>query len=74
MERGNNTKTALLNAFDESKKQSVADICRLAGSAPSTYWFHFYKDGNFRRAVLEKRMNFLAGKLAAETNNGGENV
>jgi TnpA family transposase len=73
MERGNTTKTALLNAIDSSEKKQVTDICRLAGIAPSTYWFHFYKDGDFRRQVLEKKREYLTEKIVAETMRG-ENV
>ena len=74
MKRGTNTKTAILNAFDESEKQTIAEVCRIAGTTPSTFWFHLYKDAAFRRNVLVKRMDYLAAKLAAEPINRGENV
>ncbi len=74
MKNGANTKTALLNAFDESETQTIGDVCRIADTTPSTYYFHQYKDHDFRRQVIEKKMNFLAEKLASTTiNRGGNN-
>jgi hypothetical protein len=72
MKKGNDTKSALLNAFDVSETQTIGDVCRIAEIAPSTYYFHQYKDIDFRRQVIEKKMNFLAKKLAKATINRGE--
>jgi AcrR family transcriptional regulator len=74
MKRKNDTKTELLSAFDKSEKQTIGDVCRIVGVTPSTFYFHFYKNADFRRQVVEKKMNFLAAKLAAEPINRGENV
>jgi hypothetical protein len=64
MKNGTNTKTALLDAFGKSEKQTIGDVCRIAGVMPSTYYFHFYKDSDFRRQALQKKMEFLAAKIA----------
>ena len=72
MTNGTNTKLALLNAFDKSETQTIGDVCRIAEITPSTYYFHQYKDSDFRRQVIEKKMNFLAAKLAAEPTNEGK--
>jgi hypothetical protein len=69
MKNGTNTKTALLNAFDKSETQTIGDVCRIAEITPSTYYFHQYKDIDFRRQVIEKRMNFLARKLETQPTN-----
>ncbi len=54
----------LLNAFDESKKKQIAEVCRIAGVTPSAFYFHYYKDAAFRRRVLEKQRDHLAEKIA----------
>jgi hypothetical protein len=72
MKNGTDTKQALVDAFGKSKTQSIGDVCRIAGIVPSTYYFHQYKDADFRRQVLEKRVEFLAAKLAATTNAKGD--
>ncbi len=72
MKNQTDTKAVLMDAFDRSEKKSVVDVCRIAGISPSSYWFHYYKDAPFRRLVLEKKMEILAAKLAAETTNGGK--
>jgi TnpA family transposase len=63
MQRGTNTKAALLNAFDSSEKKKIAGVCRLAGTTPSTFYFHFYKDSDFRREVLKKRVEYLTATI-----------
>ncbi len=68
MKNGADTKTALLNAFDKSETQTIGDVCRIAEITPSTYYFHTYKDSDFRRQVMQKRLEFLAEKI-----NGGNN-
>jgi hypothetical protein len=69
-----NTKTELLKAFDQSEKKSAADVCRIVGIVQSTYYFHLYKDPEFRRQVLEKKREYLTEKIEGETINRGENV
>jgi hypothetical protein len=69
MKRGNDTKAALLDAFDSSEKKKITGVCRLAGTTPSTFYFHFYKDGEFRREVLKKRVEYLTATI----NDRGEN-
>jgi hypothetical protein len=68
------TKIDLLQAFDQSEKQTIGDVCRIADVMPSTYYFHFYKDAAFRRQVLVKKMDYLAAKIAAEPTSEGENI
>jgi AcrR family transcriptional regulator len=70
----NTTKSELLEAFNKSEKKTIADVCRIAGVTPSTFYFHVYKCGDFRRQIIEKRLEFLAAKLAAEPTTGGKNV
>jgi hypothetical protein len=62
MKKELDTKKELLAAFEQSKIVAVA--CRIVGVTPSTYYFHFYKDKDFRRAVLEKRAGQLAERIA----------
>jgi hypothetical protein len=69
MKKINTTKSDLINAFDQSEKKQLTDVCRIAGVALSSYYFHLYKDADFRRQVIEKKMEILAAKLA---DNGGE--
>jgi AcrR family transcriptional regulator len=61
MKKENNTKKDLLNAFLRTKV--VAEACRIAGVTPSAFYFHFYKDKDFRREVLEKRAEQLAERI-----------
>ncbi len=56
------TKKLLLAAFERSRV--IAEACRIAGVSPSAYYFHFYKDATFRRAVLEKRAEQIAERIA----------
>ena len=60
-----NTKQGILDAFDQSEKKSISDVCQIAGITRSTFYFHFDKDMNFRRQVLEKQREHLAQKIAA---------
>jgi hypothetical protein len=62
MRKKPDTKKELLAAFDRSKVVAVA--CRIVGVSPSAYYFHFYKDRDFRREVLEKRAKTLAERIA----------
>ena len=59
-----NTKTALLDAFGKSKKKTVRDACRIADVTPSCFYFHLYKDTNFRAAVEEIRKEKTNSKAA----------
>jgi TnpA family transposase len=70
METKNTTKSELIKAFDKSEKKTAVDVCRIVGITPSSFYFHWYKDENFRRQVIEKKMEFLATKLATTTNGG----
>jgi hypothetical protein len=65
MKKENNTKAKLLSAFDKSPNKKRAEACRLAGVSLSGFYFHFYKDENFRRQILEKQMEHLAGRIEA---------
>ncbi len=64
MKKENNTKSALLNAFDKSEKKQTAEVCRIAGVSPSAFYFHYYKDADFRRQVLEKQLEHLTERIA----------
>jgi hypothetical protein len=63
MKKEENTKSALLKGFGKSKV--IAEACRIAGVTPSAFWFHYYKDTDFRRQVLEKRREHLTERIAA---------
>jgi hypothetical protein len=60
-----NKKQALLEAFDKSETKQAADACRIAGVALSTFHFHNYKDAEFRRQILEKKLKHLSDRIAA---------
>ncbi len=60
-----NKKRALLEAFDKSETKKAADACRIAGVALSTFYWHQYKDANFRLKVLEKQRDHLSARIAA---------
>jgi hypothetical protein len=62
--KNNNTKSELLKAFDQSETKQITDACRICGVALGTYYFHFYKDAEFRREVMEKQRAHLAEKIA----------
>jgi AcrR family transcriptional regulator len=59
------TKDVLLNAFDKSEKKTIADVVRIAGVTPSTFYFHYYKDVEFRKNVMEKQREHLNAKIEA---------
>ncbi len=61
MKKETDTKKELLAAFNQSKV--IAEACRIAGVTPSAFYFHFYKDKDFRREVLEKRAEQLAERI-----------
>ncbi len=70
MKKINTTKSDLLRAFDQSETKTIADACHIVGIVPSTFYYHIYKDSDFRRQVLEKRRCYLTAKIATETING----
>jgi TnpA family transposase len=61
-----NKKQALLAAFDQSETKKAPEACKLAEASLSVYYFHFYKDPNFRRQILEKQAQHTLRSLAAE--------
>ncbi len=65
MKKENNTKSTLLNAFNKSENKKMSEACRIAGVTPSTFYFHYDNDPDFRRQVLEKQLEHLAEKIAA---------
>ncbi len=65
MKNEKNKKQALLAAFDQSESKSAAEACRIAGVALSTFHFHNYKDVEFRRQILEKKLKHLTERIAA---------
>ncbi len=66
MKKEINKKQALLEAFDLSKNKKVTEACRIAGVAKSTFYFHTYRDENFRQEVLKKQLKHLEGRIACE--------
>jgi transposase-like protein len=68
--RENKTKSEILEAFELSETKTIADVCRIVGIVPSTYYFHQYRDADFRRQVLEKRLYYLTAKTATDTASG----
>jgi hypothetical protein len=65
MKKQTNKKEALLDAFDKSETKQAAEACRIAGVALSTFHFHNYKDVEFRRQILEKKLKHLTERIAA---------
>jgi AcrR family transcriptional regulator len=65
MKKETNKKQALLDAFDLSKTKKVAEVCRLANVAKSSFYFHCNKDEDFRQAVLKKQLEHLKERIAA---------
>jgi ACT domain-containing protein len=65
MKKQTNKKEALLDAFDQSETKQAAEACRIAGVAKSTYYFHAYKDPEFRRQVMEKQRDHLSARIAS---------
>ncbi|HXH69796.1 MAG TPA: hypothetical protein VNI60_05550 [Pyrinomonadaceae bacterium] len=56
-------KMALLDALDKSKTKSVLSICRAVNIQPTTYYYHFNKDANFKRQIIEKQCKHLAKQI-----------
>jgi TnpA family transposase len=65
MKKENSTKAALLSAFDKSENKQVREVCRIVGVTPSCFYFHYYKDADFRRRVLESKRNHLSERAAS---------
>lgn len=59
------TKTLLIAAAEKSPDMSVAALCRQVGVTRSTFYFHYYKDADFRKSLLITRQKHLANKIAA---------
>ncbi len=64
-EKGNVTKSALLDAFNLTENREIREACRAAGKSLSTFYFHYYKDADFRRAVLESKRDHLTERANA---------
>ncbi len=62
MKKESHTKKELSAAFNQTKV--IAEACRIAGVTPSAFYFHFYKDKDFRREVLERRAEQIAVRIA----------
>lgn len=65
MEKKNTTKEKLLNAFDISEKKTISDTCKIAGVTLGTFYFHYYKDSNFQKAILSKQQQKLETRIQA---------
>lgn len=65
MKRKKSTKSELLKAFDKSERKQIVEVCRIVGVTPGTFYFHYYKDADFRREVMEKQREHLAKKIEA---------
>jgi hypothetical protein len=60
-----NKKQALLDAFDQSETKRAPDACRIAGVALSTFYFHTYRDPEFRQKVLKKQAEHVLRSVAS---------
>lgn len=58
------TKAKLIEAFNKSESMSVTETCRIANVTRGTYYFHFYKDADFRREMLTRQQHRMAEKIA----------
>ncbi len=65
MKKEKNKKEALLDAFDQSTTKRAAEACKIAGVALSTFYWHQYKDANFRLKVLEIQRDHLTARIEA---------
>jgi hypothetical protein len=65
MKKEKNKKEALLAAFDQSTTKKASDACKIAGASLSVYYFHIYRDPEFRQKVLEKQRDHLSDMIAA---------
>jgi TnpA family transposase len=62
MKKESNTKEELLAAFSQSK--GITEACQVAGFSRSVFYFHYYKDKEFRREVLERRAEQITERIA----------
>jgi hypothetical protein len=60
-----NKKQALLEAFDKSETKKPPEACRIAGVALSTFYFHTYRDPEFRQEVLKKQAEHVLRSVAS---------
>ena len=58
-------KQLIIEAFEKSESKSITDACRIAGIVRNTFYFHYRRDADFRRKVLEIQREKLNEKLAA---------
>ncbi len=65
MKAEKNKKQALLDAFDQSETKRPTEACKIAGVVLSTFYWHQYKDAEFRQKVLEKQRDHLSNRIAA---------
>lgn len=65
MEKKLTTKQLILQAFDKSESKAVRAVCRTANVSPSAFYFHYYKDPEFRRQFLEKQRDQLNEQIEA---------
>jgi hypothetical protein len=65
MEKEKNKKRALLEAFDQSTTKKAPEACKIAGASLSVFYFHLYRDPEFRRQVLKKQRDHLSARIAA---------
>jgi hypothetical protein len=66
MEKEKNKKRALLEAFDQSTTKKAPEACQIAGASLSVFYFHLYRDPEFRRQVMEKQAKHILRSLSAE--------
>jgi hypothetical protein len=59
------TKSAFIQAFEKSETKSVADLCRIVGVSRFTFYYHFNKDADFRKSLLEKQREYLGNRIVA---------
>lgn len=59
------TKSLLIAAAEKSPDMSVAALCRQVGVTRSTFYFHYYKDTDFRKSFLMTKQEHFAKKIAA---------
>ena len=58
-------KQLIIEAFEKPESKSITDACRIAGIGRNTFYFHYRKDADFRRKVLEIQREKLNAKLEA---------
>jgi hypothetical protein len=58
--------TAILQALQNSESLSISEVCKAAGVARCTYYFHYNNDPSFRRRVMEIQRDKLTLSLRAQ--------